>query len=79
MEITILGPGCANCRRTEEIVRRAVLETGTEAFVHKVRDLSEIMAFKVMMTPAVAIDGEVKISGRVPTVNEVKRLLSGKA
>ncbi len=76
MKIAILGTGCPKCRQTVEVVRRAVEQTGIEATIHKVEDIREIMKFKVTMTPAVAVDGQVKISGKVPTVDEVKALLA---
>lgn len=75
MKIAILGTGCARCKQTAEVARQAVLEAGVDATIHKVEDLREIMKFKVMRMPAVAIDDEVVISGRVPTVAEVKSLL----
>lgn len=76
MKITILGTGCTKCRQTAEVVRHAVEEAGIEATIHKVEDIREIMKFKVMMIPAVAIGGQVKISGKVPTLKEVKSLLA---
>lgn len=81
MDIAILGTGCPKCKQTAEAVRRAVEQVGIEATIYKVEDIREIMRFRVMMTPAVAIDGQVKISGKVPTVDEVKALLAhgGKA
>lgn len=75
MKISILGTGCAKCRQTAEVVRQAILEAGVDATVYKVEEIREIMKFKVMMTPAVAIDDKVVISGRVPTIEEVKSLL----
>ncbi len=76
MKIVILGSGCDKCRRTYDVVRQAVAQAGVEATLHKVEDIREIMRFKVLKTPAVAIDGDVKISGRVPTVAEMKSLLA---
>jgi len=76
MKIAILGTGCTKCRQTAEVVRQAVEEAGVDATIHKVEDIREIMKFQVMMTPAVAVDGQVRISGKVPTVDEVKALLS---
>jgi small redox-active disulfide protein 2 len=75
MKIAILGTGCPKCIQTAEVVRLAVEQSGVNATIYKVEDLQEIMKFRVMMTPAVAIDGRVKISGKVPTVDEVKGLL----
>ena len=75
MKIAILGTGCAKCRQMAEVVRKAVEQSGREAAISKVEDIREIMKWKVMATPALAIDDEVKISGRVPTVEEVTSLL----
>ena len=76
MEIAILGTGCPKCKQTAEMVRRAVEQTGIDATIYKVEDIREIMKFKVMTTPAVAVDGQVRIYGKVPTVDEVKALLA---
>ncbi len=75
MRIAVLGPGCEKCRRTYDAVREAVVQSGVEATISKVEDIREIVAFKILNTPAVAIDGEVRISGRVPTVADVLALL----
>ena len=75
MKIAILGTGCAKCKQTVEVVRQAVEQAGVDATIDKVEDIQEIMKFKAMRTPAVAIDDMVKISGRVPSVEEVKSLL----
>ncbi len=75
MKIAVLGMGCDKCARTYDAVREALARTGVEASLRKVEDIREITAFKVLKTPAVAIDGEVRISGRVPTVAEVVALL----
>jgi small redox-active disulfide protein 2 len=76
MKIAVLGTGCAKCKETAEVVRQAVSQAGMDATVDKVEDIQEIMKFKVMSTPAVAIDGKVVISGRVPTIAEFKSLLA---
>lgn len=78
MKIAVLGTGCDKCRRTYDAVREAVAQAGVEASLRKVEDIREIMAFKVLKTPAVAIDGKVRISGRVPTVAEVLSLLESR-
>ena len=75
MKIEILGTGCSKCRQTEKIVRRAVEETGVTAEVVKIQDLQDIIDRGVMMTPAVVVDGDVKIMGHIPSVEEVKKLL----
>ena len=75
MKIEILGTGCSKCRQTEKIVQRAVEETGVTVDVMKIEDLQDIVDRGVMMTPAVIVDGDVKIMGHVPSVEEVKKLL----
>jgi len=75
MKIEILGSGCAKCKSVEKLVRNIVEELGIQADIVKVEDLQEIVNRGVMMTPAVFIDGEAKIVGRVPTVDELKKLL----
>jgi small redox-active disulfide protein 2 len=72
MEIKVFGTGCAKCKKTEEIVHQALAETGVAAEVVKVGDIREIVMAGVMSTPAVSVDGTVKITGRVPTLDEVK-------
>ncbi|MCL4502168.1 MAG: thioredoxin family protein [Deltaproteobacteria bacterium] len=75
-KLQVLGPGCPKCvelaKRTEEAAKAA----GGEYEVEKVSDLSKIMAFGVMMTPALVVDGEVKVVGQVPSVEEIKKLIS---
>jgi len=75
MNIKILGTGCANCKKLEANVKDAVRELGIDATVEKVENLQDIMAYGVMRTPALVIDEKVKISGRVPTVDDIKKLL----
>ncbi len=72
MEIKILGPGCAKCVKAEKIVRQAVNESGVDASVEKVTDLMQIAGYGVFATPAVIINGNVKISGKVPKLKDVK-------
>ena len=71
MEIKVLGPGCAKCQKTEKIVREVVAEAGVDATVEKVTDMMAIAGFGVFGTPAVVVDGEVKISGKVPKKQDV--------
>jgi small redox-active disulfide protein 2 len=75
MKIEILGSGCPKCFETERRVQKVVQELGLQAEVVHVYDMMEIARRRVVLTPAVAIDGEVKISGHVPTVEEIKQLL----
>lgn len=71
MEIKVLGPGCARCKKTEEIVREAVARSGLDVQVTKVSDTMEIAKSGVFGTPAVMIDGRVKSVGKVPTTEQV--------
>lgn len=73
MEIKVLGPGCAKCQQAEKIVREAVAESGVEATVEKVTDVMQIAGYGVFGTPAVIINGEVKIVGKVPKMAEVMK------
>jgi small redox-active disulfide protein 2 len=77
MKVQVLGTGCPKCRKVAEIAEAAAKELGVEAEVVKVTDINEIMNFGVMMTPALAIDGEVKVSGKVPSLDDVKGWLGG--
>ena len=76
MEVAILGPGCARCKATEKAVREALREMGKEATVIKVENIKEMIKYGISMTPAVAIDGTIKLAGKVPSVEEMKNLLS---
>ena len=75
MKIQILGPGCKKCKTLAENAEQAVRALGVDATVEKVSELREIMQFKVMSTPAIAIDGQVKSAGRVLTPEEIQALL----
>jgi len=75
MVIKILGSGCANCVKLEETARRAVADLGIDATVEKVTDLNDIISYGVMTTPALVVDEQVKVAGRVPSSEEVKRIL----
>jgi small redox-active disulfide protein 2 len=74
--IQVLGPGCARCAKLKENAEQAVRELGIEASVEKIEDINVITGFGVMMTPALAIDGEVKAVGKVSSPDEIKQLLS---
>jgi small redox-active disulfide protein 2 len=75
MLIQILGMGCAKCTKLEEQARKAVAELGIDAQVEKVKELDKIMSFGVMVTPALVVDGTVKVAGRVPDVETIKQYL----
>lgn len=76
MKIQILGTGCAKCKKLAEAADIAAKELQLDYELVKVTDITEIMSFGVMMTPAMAVDGEVKVTGKVPSVEELKTLLS---
>ena len=75
MNVQVLGPGCANCKKLAALAEQAVKETGVAAQVEKITDLNVIVGFGVMRTPALAVDGVVKIQGRVPRLEEIKAFL----
>ncbi len=75
MKISILGTGCAKCTKLYDHAEQAIAELGLAAELEKVSDINRIMSFGVMMTPALAVDGEVKVVGKVPSVQELKTLL----
>jgi small redox-active disulfide protein 2 len=72
MDIKVLGPGCAKCKKTAELIQEVLTETGVDAKMEKVTDLMQIAGYGVFGTPAVVIDGEVKSVGKVPTKDIVK-------
>ena len=74
--LQILGAGCPNCRKLAENTEAAAKSLGIEYRMEKVTDLRAILGFGVMATPALAVDGVVKVSGRVPSAEEMKRILS---
>lgn len=75
MLIKILGSGCAKCNRLEQLTREAVAELGIEATFEHVREMDRIMAYPVMTTPALVVDEEVKVAGRMPSKDELLTLL----
>ncbi len=77
VKIEVLGTGCMKCKRLLKNVETAVKELGIDAEIRKVDDITEIMDRGVMLTPALAIDGEMRISGRVADVQELKEILKG--
>lgn len=74
--LQILGTGCPKCKKLAENAEAAAKELGIDYDLVKVTDINAIMGFGVMMTPALAVDGEVKIVGKVPDVAEIKKLLA---
>ena len=75
MQLLILGTGCAKCAKLYEATEQAAQALGLQYELEKVTDLKRIMSFGVMTTPALVVDGEVKVSGKVPAVDEIKTML----
>ena len=73
MKIEILGTGCPKCKKLYELTEEAVKETGSNAEIVKVEDIQQIINMGVMMTPAIAIDGQVKASGKIPKIDDIKK------
>jgi small redox-active disulfide protein 2 len=76
MKLQILGTGCPKCQKLTEQTEAAAQSLGLDYQLEKVTDLNDIMGFGVMMTPALAVDGVVKVSGKVPSVEEIKGMLA---
>ncbi len=76
MEIRILGTGCAKCHKLEEETRLAAEELQLDCNIEKVTELKDIMAYGVMITPALVVDGNVKVAGKVPAREDIKKLLT---
>ncbi len=75
INIEVFGPGCARCQATKEAIRQAIEAAGVEATLSHISDPKEIAKSRVFFTPAVRIDGEMKSTGRVPTVEEISKWL----
>ena len=78
MEIKILGTGCPKCKTLEQMVRNVVSRNDIDATVTKVEDIMDIMKYNIMTTPAVVIDEKVVVKGRVPSEDEILKLLTNK-
>jgi len=74
-KIQILGTGCAKCEKLTELTKQAADSLNIQYELEKVTDIQKIVEFGVMMTPALAVDGEIKFSGKVPSVEEIKKYL----
>ena len=74
-KIEILGSGCSKCNKLEELSRKAADELGIEYEVSKVKDINKIMEYGVMVTPALVVDGKVKVSGKVPSLEDLKNFI----
>lgn len=75
-KVQVLGTGCAACGRLADLAVRAAAESGLEVAVEKVTEIDRILAFDVPATPALVVDGEVKVVGRVPSLDELKAMLT---
>jgi small redox-active disulfide protein 2 len=78
MLIKILGSGCAKCNRLEQLTREAVAELGVEATFDHVKEMDKIMAYPIMTTPALVVDEQVLVSGRMPSKDELLGWLQGR-
>ena len=76
MEIKILGTGCSKCKTLEKLTREVVDKNGMNANITKVEDITEIMKYGIMATPALVVNEKVEIKGRVPSTDEIKQVLS---
>jgi small redox-active disulfide protein 2 len=76
MKIEILGIGCSKCNKTKEIIEKVLKSTGVKAEVIKIEDIETILKYGVMITPAVVVDGDVKIVGKVPDEKEVRKWIT---
>ncbi len=78
MEIKVLGPGCANCHKMEEMAKQAVKELGLSAEVVKITDIAEIARHGILSTPGLIVDGKIKHTGKpLPSLDKVKELIKG--
>ncbi|MHC4553243.1 MAG: thioredoxin family protein [Planctomycetota bacterium] len=75
MKIQILGTGCAKCDKLYKHTQQAIDGRGIDAELEKVTDLGQIMAFGVMTTPALVIDGQVKVTGKVPSADDIQKMI----
>ncbi|MBO7276865.1 MAG: TM0996/MTH895 family glutaredoxin-like protein [Bacteroidales bacterium] len=75
MEIKVLGPGCTKCKTTFKAIEKVIKKNNLDVKLTKVEDIMEIMKYNIMATPAVVVDEEIKIKGKVPNENEIKNLL----
>lgn len=75
-KLQILGTGCPKCQKLAENTRAAAEAAGVDYELEKVTDVNEIMKFGVMMTPALVVDGEVKVAGKTPDAKEIQKFLA---
>lgn len=77
MEIKVLGTGCPKCNKLEKMVKEVIEETGSDATVEKVTDIKAIAKAGVMLTPALMIDGDIKLTGKLPSKGDLEKMISG--
>lgn len=75
MEIKVLGPDCSKCKTTYQVIEKVIRENNLDVKLTKVDDIMEIMNYNIMVTPAVVVDGEVRLKGQVPSESDVKKIL----
>lgn len=74
-EVLVLGPGCAKCKETYKVVERVISENNLDVKLSKIEDIAEMINYNIMTTPAVVVDGIVRIKGHVPSADELKKVL----
>ena len=75
-DVKVLGPGCPKCKELMKRTQAAVQELGLNCQVEKVTDIQQITSYGVMITPALVVDGQVKVSGKVPSLDDLRKILS---
>ena len=75
MKIQVFGTGCPKCLQLEENVKIAIEESGVDAEIEKITEINDIIKFGVMMTPALAVDGDLKFVGKLPSIKEIKNTI----
>ena len=75
MEVKILGTGCSKCKKLTEVTEQAAKDLGIEISIEKVTDLEKILSYSVMSTPALVVNGVVKVAGRIPSNDDLKKML----
>ncbi len=75
-KLQILGTGCPKCKQLAELTEQAARDLGIEFEIEKITEVKEIMKFGVMMTPALAVDGEVKVAGKIPSIDDLRKMIA---
>ncbi len=74
-EIKVLGPGCPRCEKLAQMTREAADELGLDYHLEKITDIRDFPTYGLMMTPGLVVDGQLKVQGKVPSMDEIKGLL----